>query len=229
MPWVGTEWVADAASGVSGGTTYLFDTRLVVIENELITYASINSSGLVGAKRGAYGTMPASHAAGVTVGHLAQMYGELLPRPDSELAATVATRVAQLYTGCGFDMVYVRSKAPLATKNLLENTGGVLRLPPITVLSGRQPATSPYADVRALRIGVDRYFDGAEGMAALGSWQVPIAMFQQLFFDKIAGADILVEGSSISPYTWWLNARANTGDYAFIDPKAYMDVQKSGL
>jgi hypothetical protein len=28
------------------------------------------------------------------------------------------------------------------------------------------------------------------------------------------------------PYTWWLNARANTGDYAFIDPKAYMDVQK---
>jgi hypothetical protein len=29
------------------------------------------------------------------------------------------------------------------------------------------------------------------------------------------------------PYTWFLNARANTGDYAFLDPKAYMDVIKS--
>ena len=55
---------------------------------------------------------------------------------------------------------YVRSKSPLATENLLENTDGVLRPPrdggrgeggsehPISVLSGWQPATSIYADGR---------------------------------------------------------------------------------
>ena len=50
-----------------------------------------------------------------------------------------------------------RSKPTLATANLLENTGGVLQPPPplrwgsehpISVLSGRQPATSIYADGR---------------------------------------------------------------------------------
>jgi hypothetical protein len=175
-PWVETVWKADAASGILGGTTYYFDTRLIVIGQELITYTGINSSGLVNATRGALGTKVASHSSGSEVGHLAQMYGMLLPRPDSVLFDKIASRVAAIYTGSNFDMVY---------------------------------------------------FDGAEGMAALGSEQVPISLFQHLFFEKIGGADILVEGSSTVPYTWWLNARANTGDYAFIDPKSYMDVQKS--
>ena len=59
----------------------------------------------------------------------------------------------------------------------------------------------------------------------LASEQVPISLFQRSFFSKLTRG-ILIEGSSIVPYTWWLNSRANTGDYAFIDPKAYMDVQK---
>ena len=87
------------------------------------------------------------------------MYGELLPRPDSALCDQISARVADLYTTCGFDMVY---------------------------------------------------FDGAEGMAALGSEHVPISLFQQSFFDKIKGRDILVEGSSIVPFTWWLNARVHS-------------------
>ena len=49
---------------------------------------------------------------------------------------------------------YVRSKAPLATENLLENTdGGAPTPPPIRVLSARQPAASLIADGRSS----DRY------------------------------------------------------------------------
>ena len=41
---------------------------------------------------------------------------------------------------CGTTDLYVRSNPPpFATENLLENTDGVLR--PISVLTGRQPAT----------------------------------------------------------------------------------------
>lgn len=69
------------------------------------------------------------------------------------------------------------------------------------------------------------YFDGSEGLAAMGSEQIPISMFELDFFSRLT-RDVLIEGSSIVPYTWWLNARANTGDYAFLDPKSYMDVQK---
>ena len=29
------------------------------------------------------------------------------------------------------------------------------------------------------------YFDGSEGMAALGSDQIPVAMFEELFYQKV--------------------------------------------
>ena len=77
------------------------------------------------------------------------------------------------------------------------------------------------------------YIDGAEGLAALeeprrhelGALQVPISLFVDDFYKQV-NRDILVESSSIVPYTWWHNARANTGDYANLNPKAYLDVQK---
>ena len=47
------------------------------------------------------------------------------------------------------------------------------------------------------------YFDGSEGTAALGSEQIPISMFEDLFFRKLT-RDILVEGSSIVPYVDFL-------------------------
>ena len=46
----------------------------------------------------------------------------------------------------------VRSKSPVATENLLENTDGVLR-PPLSVLSGWQPPTSILMLTAALLIG----------------------------------------------------------------------------
>jgi hypothetical protein len=62
------------------------------------------------------------------------------------------------------------------------------------------------------------YFDGSEGLPAMGSEQVAISLFELDFFSKKLTRGILVEGSSIVPFTWWLNARANTGDYAVCDP-----------
>ena len=94
---------------------------LYLATQELISYHQINASGLLHIARGAHGTRPSAHARGARVAHLAQMYGELLPRPDSTLFEEVAARVAALYNDCEFDMVY---------------------------------------------------FDGSEGMAALGSEQV---------------------------------------------------------
>ena len=55
------------------------------------------------------------------------------------------------------------------------------------------------------------YFDGSEGLAAMGSEQIPISMMELDFFSRLT-RDVLIEGSSIVPYNWWLNARANTGD-----------------
>jgi hypothetical protein len=126
-------------------TRYTFDTRLAVIGSELVTYSAVNASGLVGCVRGALGTSAAAHTAGAQVGHLAQMYGELLARPGTPLFEKIATRLADVYNGCGFDAVY---------------------------------------------------FDGSEGTAALGSEQIPISMFEELFYSKL-NRDILVEGSSI--------------------------------
>lgn len=167
--WVSTLWEGSASSGTpAGATAYSFDTRLAVIGGtELVTYDSVNASGLVGCVRGALGSTAVAHPAHAAVGHFAQMYGELLARPGTPLFEKIATRLATLYNFCGFDAVY---------------------------------------------------FDGSEGTAALGSEQIPISQFEQLFFSKLTRG-ILVEGSSIVPYTWFLNARANTGDYAFLDPK----------
>lgn len=174
-PWLKTDWPAPSSSGLTPGSVdYQFTTSLVRIENELITYKSANSSGLVGCTRGALGSKAVAHESAAKVQHLAQMYNFLMPRPGSQLLSEISDRLAHVYNYCELDMVY---------------------------------------------------FDGAEGLAAMGSEQVPIALFEAEFFKKLTRG-ILVEGSSIAPYTWWLNARANTGDYAFIDPKSYMDVIK---
>ena len=174
-PWLTTHWKAPASSGVSGGSTaYDFVTSLARIGDELVTYESVNASGLVGCTRGALGSKAAAHTKVEKAEHLAQMYDMVMPRPASALFEEISSRLAHVYNHAELDMVY---------------------------------------------------FDGAEGLSPMGSEQVPISLFQQSFFSKLTRA-ILIEGSSIVPYTWWLNARANTGDYAFIDPKAYMDVQK---
>eukprot|EP01048_Picozoa_sp_COSAG05_P012386 COSAG05_NODE_1234_length_5438_cov_60.106574_4_plen_881_part_00 len=174
-PWLKTDWPAPSSSGLTPGSVdYKFTTSLVRIENELITYRSTNSSGLVECTRGALGSKAAAHESATEVQHLAQMYDFLMPRPGSQLVGEISDRLAHVYNYCELDMVY---------------------------------------------------FDGAEGLAAMGSEQVPIALFEKEFFEKLTRG-ILIEGSSIAPYTWWLNARANTGDYAFIDPKSYMDVIK---
>jgi hypothetical protein len=82
----------------------------VQIDDELISYSDISKElpyAFIGCQRGACGTKAASHAAGAKVHHLKECFGLFTPDGDSTMFEEVATRTAEVYNTCGFDMIYL--------------------------------------------------------------------------------------------------------------------------
>ncbi len=86
--------------------------RDAIIDDEIVTYESIGPEGkwntLVGCRRGAYGTRAASHGAGTAVRHYGVdgcINGYIIDQ-ETDLLDEVAGRLAEVFNGCDFDMVY---------------------------------------------------------------------------------------------------------------------------
>jgi len=80
------------------------------IDDELITYADVSKASpyaFAKCTRGALGTKAAVHQAGAKVHHLKECFGLFLPDGDSTLLTEVATRTAEAFNTCGFDMIYM--------------------------------------------------------------------------------------------------------------------------
>ena len=84
----------------------------VVIDDEIVYYDRIGPEGkwdtLVGCRRGAYGTRPASHAAKAEARHYGVdgcINGYIIDL-DSPLFEETSSRLAAIFNVCGFDLVY---------------------------------------------------------------------------------------------------------------------------
>lgn len=80
------------------------------IDDELIQYGSYSEQppfGFGKCTRGAFGTKPASHAAGAPVRHLGVYAGCFLPDEKSTLIDDIAEHIANVCNTCGFDMIYM--------------------------------------------------------------------------------------------------------------------------
>ncbi len=86
--------------------------REVVIDDEIVRYASIGPEGkwntFLGCTRGAWGTRPAAHAAGATCRHYGVdgcINGYIIDQ-ETDLLREATGRLARIFNTCGFDMVY---------------------------------------------------------------------------------------------------------------------------
>ena len=80
------------------------------IDSELLTYTGVTREPpwtFTGCRRGAYGTLIATHASGAKVYHLKECFGLFVPDGDSTLFTEVAARTAEMFNECGFDMIYL--------------------------------------------------------------------------------------------------------------------------
>ena len=88
--------------------------RDLQIDGEIVTYTDVSLTkpyGFVGCKRARYGTAPALHAAGASLGHLyippwGGGFGLFILDHESPLFAKVASRIADVYNRCGLDFIY---------------------------------------------------------------------------------------------------------------------------
>ena len=80
------------------------------IDDELITFGGATKAPpyqFTGCTRGAFGTKKAAHKAGAKAAHLKECFGLFVPDGESTLFAEVAARTAEVYSACGFDMIYL--------------------------------------------------------------------------------------------------------------------------
>lgn len=78
----------------------------IVVDDEIIHYGQINSAKFVQCVRGAAGTIPATHKAGVKIRHLVERDGYYLADLKTALKDAISDRVAGVINRCGFDMIY---------------------------------------------------------------------------------------------------------------------------
>ena len=123
----------DHAAGVVGLLRLLVSrshlailAQVVRIGDELVTYESVNASGLVGCTRGALGSKAAAHTSSDQAEHLAQMYDMVMPRPGSALLEEISSRLAHVYNHAELDMVYFDGAEGLAPMGSSEKDGQLL-------------------------------------------------------------------------------------------------------
>ena len=86
-------------------------TRDIQVDDEIIEYTEpslADPPGFTGCKRGAYGTTPAVHKTGSTLGHVVtdESYGIFIIDQKTDLLDEVAQNIARTYDGAGFDWIY---------------------------------------------------------------------------------------------------------------------------
>lgn len=103
--------VEESTAGISPITGFqVRNSATLWIDDELIVFGAVETEppyGFRGCVRGAHGTRPARHAKGAEVRQLKECFGLFVPRGDSTLFTDVAQCTADLYNGCGFDMLYL--------------------------------------------------------------------------------------------------------------------------
>ena len=85
--------------------------RDVQVDDEIIEYTELSLTepfGFTGCKRGMYGTAPAAHKAGASIGHVVtdESYGIFIIDQKTDLLDEVAQNIARTYDGAGFDWIY---------------------------------------------------------------------------------------------------------------------------
>lgn len=103
--------VDEPTKGMSSLTGFFVrNSATLQIDDELITYREVSQEppySFTGCKRGAYGTRVAPHAKRAKVQHLRECFGLFVPDGDSTLLTEVASKTAEMYNECGFDMIYL--------------------------------------------------------------------------------------------------------------------------
>jgi hypothetical protein len=105
----------DDLSGISLDTGFFEKTsKYILVDTEIIEFTSLEN-GFSGCKRGSCGTVPASHANGVKIKHLANMFFMFSPIPGSDLFYLLARNTARAYNEGGFNMIYLDALDGLAS------------------------------------------------------------------------------------------------------------------
>jgi len=80
------------------------------IGDELIEFTGVTKTApykFTGLKRGANGTVPASHQVGSIGYHLSERFGRFVPGPNTKLFAEIAKKHADIVNQCAFDGIYL--------------------------------------------------------------------------------------------------------------------------
>jgi hypothetical protein len=102
--------VNESTEGISLITGYFVrNSSTLRIGGELIEFKGVSTSPpfkFTGCKRGVNGTKVTTHPAGEKAFHLREMFGLLVPGPETELFSNIAKRTAQIVDECDFDGIY---------------------------------------------------------------------------------------------------------------------------
>ncbi|MEI6749622.1 MAG: hypothetical protein WCM93_10725 [Bacteroidota bacterium] len=89
---------------------FVVNSRTLKIGSELIEFRDVSKSSpykFLGCKRGACGTVAASHKSGENAFHLKERFGMFLPKFNSKLFEEIAKRTAEIIDYAGFNGLYL--------------------------------------------------------------------------------------------------------------------------
>ena len=99
--------------------TYSSNGNFLRLGNEVVQYAGVRRErpyAFTGCRRGFFGTKPSAHPAGAACDYLHQRYIAFYPAPDSDLAADLAKRLADVRNFCGIDAFYFDGSEGMGTR-----------------------------------------------------------------------------------------------------------------
>lgn len=103
--------VVESTQSMSAITGFFVRNSVTLqIDDELITYKGIQKEppyAFTDCSRGAYSTTISPHSAQSKVHHLKECFGLFVPDGDSTLLDEVASKSAEMFNECGFDMIYL--------------------------------------------------------------------------------------------------------------------------
>jgi hypothetical protein len=90
---------------------------------EIIQYAAISYTppyGFLKCSRGAFGTKPGTHAKGIPVDHLRQVYIAFYPDERTTLVGELADAIARVYNECEFDQIYMDGSEGMGSRHAVQ-------------------------------------------------------------------------------------------------------------
>jgi len=85
----------------------LCNSLTLAIDNELLEFKTIGTTGFYQCERGCCGTKKATHVQGTKVRHLKEAFGMFLSRIGSPLFYEIAQQTAEAFNNGGFDAIYL--------------------------------------------------------------------------------------------------------------------------